>query len=544
MRAAAILLALLAALPALAEPAVYILDGGGKSIARVDVSRGAIQAKELLPFTDDATDVLAAPDGKRLVVLSAGQRRAFNASAAIVDAATMTASPRIDLGRGLGDTAFAPDGKSLLVLSPGSGGIPGTLYRIDLASAAVSKRLPLDRVADRFAIVGDDAGVVLQKGGKNANGRVSFVSLAALEVTATVDLGGKVSELVEIPGSGYLYAIETNAVDVISLAERKLVNRVTVGKDAKLGGIDEATGSLFVLGTNEQRNGMLYVLRGAALAGSINAGTGAPETFRLTADGKRALVGNTRGVTAVSLAPELAGGPTAALFSGFLANSMRTIDDVATPDGRRVFLLMRQYDKCCTLGIADPQEARTVATLQVGKTSRRVAQALLSLAATAASYSTARADAKAHGRGSFYYSVYSPAAANNPRGAFAFGPDARTIYVLDSGTDVVTAVDVETGKRLAQLDAPSAVGEVMLLGGRTIVATGAKGLTLIDSATNAVAESVDLDGDLRDVVILPDQATALALSKGRVTVIDGRAAKTTARIAGLADPVAVVLLGR
>ena len=97
-------LALLASLSAFAESPVYVLDGGGRSIARLDVQHGTIEAKAPLPFNEDPTEIVAAPDGKHLVVLSRGK---LNASAAIVDATTLSASPRIDLGRGLADVAFA-----------------------------------------------------------------------------------------------------------------------------------------------------------------------------------------------------------------------------------------------------------------------------------------------------------------------------------------------------------------------------------------------------------------------------------------------------
>src|SRR5262245_17616322 len=257
MRALALCLSLAVSASAFAESRVYVLDGGGKTVARLDVRRGAIEAKASLPFIEGATDIVAAPDGKRLVVLSAGKRS--NASAAIVDAATLTVSSRIDLGRGVAEATFARDGKSVFVLSPGSGEIPGALQRIDLAKAAVSKRLSFDRVVDQFGVVGDDTGVVFQKGGKYSNGRLFFVSLDTLELTGTLDLTGKASQLVEIPGSGYLYAVEPNAVEVFSIADRKAAGRVTVGNDVKLGGVDEATRSLFVLGTNDQKNGMLYV---------------------------------------------------------------------------------------------------------------------------------------------------------------------------------------------------------------------------------------------------------------------------------------------
>src|SRR2546423_798938 len=96
--------ALLLSLSAFAASPVYVLDGGAKAIVRLDVQRGAIEAKAPLPFNDAPTEVIAAPDGKHLVVLCAGNNG--NASAAIVDAATLAASPRIDLGRGLADVVF------------------------------------------------------------------------------------------------------------------------------------------------------------------------------------------------------------------------------------------------------------------------------------------------------------------------------------------------------------------------------------------------------------------------------------------------------
>jgi len=528
--AAVLLLSLPLSLSAGAAAPVYVLDGGARTIVRLDVQRGAVEAKAPLPFNEAPTDVFAAPDGKHLVVLSSGKNQ--NAAAAIVDAATLTASPRIDLGRGAGDVAFSRDGKSVFVLS-------GALFRIDLATGGVTKRL-LDRPADHFDVVDAASGAVFETGGKHANGRLTFVSLDSLEILGTVDLHGKATDVAAIPGSGYLYAVGTSSVDVISIAERKSVATVTIGNDAKLAGIDEATRSLFVLASNDQRNGVLYVIRGTSLAGTAVVGPGAPEFLRLTVDGKRALVGNPRAVTEVALEPEIASRPPAVIYSGFVASSMTTIEATSTPDGRRVLQLMRQGAKCCTLSIADPAEGRNVARMQAGRASRRIGQALLALAATGASYAAGRADAKAHGRSTFDYSLYTPAASRNPRGAFAFGADGKTAYVLDSGTDTLTAVDVETGKRIADLDAPRDVVEVLRLGERTIVATGEKGLSLIDTASNVVSEKVDLHGELHDLVVLPDATSALALSKGDLALIDGRAGKVTSRIAGFVDPVAVV----
>lgn len=150
---------------------------------------------------------------------------------------------------------------------------------------------------------------------------------------------------------------------------------------------------------------------------------------------------------------------------------------------------------------------------------------------------------KAHGRGSFEYSVYSPVAAKNPRGAFAFAPDGKTVYVPDSATDNVAAVDVESGKRVADIDAPESVAEVTPVG-RTIVAIGEKSIALIDTASNSVAQRLDLRSELRDLFVLPDGATALALSKGDVAVVDGQNARVAVHVTGLIDPVAAVVAAK
>jgi DNA-binding beta-propeller fold protein YncE len=534
--ATALLLSLSMSLSAFAASPVYVLDGGARTIVRLDVQQGAIEAKAPLPFNDAPTDMIAAPDGKHLVVLSTGTTG--NAAAAIVDAATLTASSRIDLGRGLGDVVFSRDGKSVFVLSPGKAPIAAVLFRIELATGAVARR-QLDRPADHFDVVDAASGAVLETAGEHGNGTLTFLSLDSLEVLQTVDLTGKTASIAAIPGSGYLYAVGTSSVDVISIAERKSVATVSIGNKANLAGIDEATGSLFVLASNDQKNGVLYVIRGMSLAGTAAAGPGAPTFFRLTADGKRALVGNQGVVTEVALGPEIVGAPPVMIYPGWVANGLTTIDTAATQDGRRLLQLMRQGDRCCTLSVTDPAAARKVGELQVGRTKKRMLRALLAVAATGASFAAGLGDARAHGGGLFFYSVYTPASSRNPRGAFAFAADGKTVYVPDSGTGTVTAVDVETGKRIVDLDAPHAVGEVLRLGEGTIVATGEKGLFLIDTASNVVSERVELQGELHDLIVLPDATSALALSRGDVAVIDGRTGKVASRVAGFVNPVAV-----
>ena len=179
-----------------ATAAVYVLDAGAKSMVRLDVQHGSIEAKVPLPFIDDPTEIVATPDGKRLVVLS-------RTSAAIVDTATFSVSPRMSCA------------------------------------------------GDQFDVVSNDVGVVFRKGLRYTNPRVSFVSLDSFNVITTVDLTGKAAELVNVPGSGYIYAIESNAVDVISIADRKLVATMSVGNNAKLGGVDEETRSLYVIASDD-----------------------------------------------------------------------------------------------------------------------------------------------------------------------------------------------------------------------------------------------------------------------------------------------------
>src|SRR5438045_9432171 len=87
-----LILSLTLLLPLSATAAVYVLDAGAKSMVRLDVQHGSIEAKVPLPFIDDPTEIVATPAGKRLVFLS-------RTSAPLVDTATVSVSPRLSFAR-------------------------------------------------------------------------------------------------------------------------------------------------------------------------------------------------------------------------------------------------------------------------------------------------------------------------------------------------------------------------------------------------------------------------------------------------------------
>jgi len=82
----------------------------------------------------------------------------------------------------------------------------------------------------------------------------------------------------------------------------------------------------------------------------------------------------------------------------------------------------------------------------------------------------------------------------------------------------------------------------MLLGGKTILAIGEAGLALIDSATNATVQMLDLKGDRHDaVVMMPPSPSPSARATWPSSTA---AAKVTAHVSGLADPVAAAIVPR
>ena len=510
----------------------YVLDSEGRALLTLDTEKGTVIARTALPHFP--TEILQSPDGTKLVVLADSKS---TSSAVIVDAKTLAVGPRVELGAGLGEAAFTSDGKAVVVLVPKS----GSLVKIDLAEGKEVKRVVLGKSAETFGVARDGVtGVVYTK----KPVQVTFVSLDTLEAPVTVALPGKSGAPVSIPGSDSLYFLDAakrdaNLLHVVSIPERKLVASLPLGGYALMGGMHPESGRLFVL-SDGQKKGTLHVVKGAAMAAAIDVPDD-PAIFRMTADARRGYVTARSAVSVVDLVDEKALGEVAQ-YSGFGSGMFLPFEFLATPDGKRGFHYFRTGDQCCTLNVVDLENRKTLEDFQTGSKGERIAAALGAVAMSIESYQSGKAAAKANGKSTFWYTLYKPAGSGAPRGSFALRPDGAMLYALDTGTDDVTAVDVQTGARVANIDAASGVKELIMLGPLLMVAAD-EGLAFIDTAKFEVSETLKLKGDLKDVAFSDDGKVAVAVSRGEVTILDAEHGKVAARVQDVKMPVRV-LFGR
>jgi DNA-binding beta-propeller fold protein YncE len=126
-----------------------VLDTEDKSVSAIDASTGAVTTRVAL--SDTPRQLILAPDGKRIAVLSRGEGTEsfwtshFNptskSSLTMIDAASMKAIGRAELGWDIGRAVFSRDGATVTVLTPGvlsrkSNEVkPAELIRVDAKTA-------------------------------------------------------------------------------------------------------------------------------------------------------------------------------------------------------------------------------------------------------------------------------------------------------------------------------------------------------------------------------------------------------------------------
>jgi len=212
-----------------AEPRAFVLDAGGGSVVAMDMATGAVLATA--PVQGSPAHMVRTPDGARLVVLDPGPGKMTmrfgihptgKATATVLDAASLKAVSRVELGFnlvGLGRAPyFSADGKRLTVFCSGYRSrkpeetLPAEVVTVDLESGAVSGRLTLDRPADQIVVLPDGQGAVAFWGRetpKNAPAvpaEAAFVDFAGPRIAARLKLEGSPTGPVLAPeGKGLVF---------------------------------------------------------------------------------------------------------------------------------------------------------------------------------------------------------------------------------------------------------------------------------------------------------------------------------------------------
>ena len=82
-------------------------------------------------------------------------------------------------------------------------------------------------------------------------------------------------------------------------------------------------------------------------------------------------------------------------------------------------------------------------------------------------------------------------------GPVAFGPDEKKAYVVDTQTNDITVVDLETGQRIVNIDGGSGTKEVIPLPDAGLIAAiSDERIDLIDTARDGVREAIPMKGSV------------------------------------------------
>ena len=516
-----------------------IADQDAHSVVIIDANDGKTIGTVSLG-NDSPDQVLATPDGSRIVAISRGPgkrtwlgefRPTAPASASIIDAQTLKVIQRIDLGWDASDAQIASNGHTLVVLSPGVDakgpeGHNATLTAIDLQSAAVIGKTDFDRVAKGMLLAGDQKNAAVYfEGNRRANrpNVLRFVDIATMKPSGDdIALTGELQNPATFPGHDFIYLAEKPKreaanVYVVSSSQRKLTGTYTLQQNPHLVAFDDATGRVFVVGQSATKgekgqNGQLVVFRNGAPEKTVKVAD-TPLAVAYTADHKSAIVTGTS-VTLVSLDTLE---PKGQIKEGAGADEI-----YVSPDGRRAYFYLNVPDNSSRVTVFDLAGMTQMKSYMVGSSGMRWAKGLAAAAGTIASYSAARSAAVAGGHSTFYYTIYTPHGAKGGRGMMAVRDDSKFTYAVDPNTGYVSVIDAETGERLQGIRVSGAYELVALKGNSILAVPGSKGVVFIDTATNDKSTEATFDGALRGLETTPDRSRLIALYEGKVAVFDER----------------------
>jgi DNA-binding beta-propeller fold protein YncE len=541
---------LLVSVSALADSKkALVLDADSKSVTVIDAASGSVG--ERVTLSDTPLRMVLSPDGKRIAVLSRGEGTTsfwtshFNpttkSSVTFIDGSAMKPIARVELGWDVGRATFSSDGGTLTVLTPGvASNKPAEvraaeLIRVSAKSGEVLKRLALDRAAESFEVSSDGAtGAVFFKAANQKPAEVRLTDVSSLDTIATIPLSNSTEAPVALIRDR-LYLVDGKDAKsakayVVSLSDRRLEANLDVGDRPIVGAVDPERGNIYLLNFD----GELRIVNGTSVSPPVAVGKH-PEAIRFSDDKKIGYVVSNVYLTTVDLTKMTASQPIR------IDNSAS--DFIASPDGRRGFVLHRSEQMCCRATVVDLTNNTQMKSFMTGSKGKRIGQGLGAVALSLASFSSARSAAASRGGGTFYYSVYTPRIAKAARGPLAIRPDGKFAYYLDPQTSDVTVVDGESGERLKNIGIGKGAKELTALSnGKYVAAVSDESVTIVDTDMNDMKSEVTLSGDVADFVVSSTGDYAAVIGKGKIAVIDARNASQVATFEAFKKPVQFIFI--
>jgi DNA-binding beta-propeller fold protein YncE len=576
--------------PANSQPAslAYILDPGQKSVTSIDLSNGKTKATVSVEGSQDAglDRMEMTPDGSQLVVLTNGiqEKDALHAPAlkskstvTIVDAKTMTKLFQpIDAGWNLSNYFITPDSKILVTISSGfnspqpKNSLPGEIVTTNLSSGQVIDRIPISRQITTSLISKDGKTAILYFArrklpyGHYSQAELQFISIEKKVEAGTIKQDGDLGTPFFSPTGEYIYILDrgkpshnprkniNGKILVISLKYAGIAATLDAGSNPRIALPDDGTGQTLILSdgppvpmSNEIVDAELRVLRSTSIEGVLKVGNG-PKYLSFSPDRKRLYVTSTfdynsyEGLSADGNAGADSSENKAAIYSGF--DLLTAIDYAAlkvlgripldgvvsgviiTPDGSHGFTLDPKSSKMLTL---DLQAMKPGAVISTGRNGVKAEHFILSSVEGSASLVFPLASIAFSPMNSVLYSAANTLMSVRPDGAF--------VYVLNHETHDVTAVNTKDSSIAAKIAAGG--GRLQLLeGGGVLAVIGNNSISRIDTATQKALPEIHFKNELTHLFFSPDGRTIAALTKGAVTLLDGKSGEIQNQMDGFTEP--------
>jgi hypothetical protein len=519
----------------------FVLDAGAPALVSIDLASGKRTAT--LPLVGTPSWVVQSDDGRYLVVLDEGTgerkgergyKAAGRSSATIVDATSLTAIGRVELGFGVDSVLTGADGR-LTVTCPGydakqaSEALPRELVVIELATARETGRMTLEPGTDLTWRSRDGRMLALLQGLPRSarypfpKSKVTLVDVAGPSVTGALEAGGwdqaeRDAERLYLTVRGRPdknpQKNQNGSIDVISLVTRS-IERVDIGR-APAGALLREDGLMVIVseGPAGASAGELRIIRDGKLSATLPV---AARPMLVDELGGALCVVGAKAVTLVdlvslqvksSLALEKAG-------QAIVDDDDRPFELVGTPDGRRAFIHYPAQDKVAVL---DLEQSKAIGSTKTGRGGKKLLNSVMSTLTYGMS-----------DRIYFYNSGDPP--------QMLVRADGRFAYALNLDTSDVSIVDAETAAVVQKIGAAGRA--LALLGETQLLVVGGPVPSIIDTRRNAKIGQVELSG-LSGVVVAPDGSAAVALGERSLLILDGATGKERARLTDLVRPSRIV----
>jgi DNA-binding beta-propeller fold protein YncE len=194
---------------------------------------------------------------------------------------------------------------------------------------------------------------------------------------------------------------------------------------------------------------------------------------------------------------------------------------------------------CCRISVFDPAANKQLTSFLGGSKGKRVGQGLGAAAMSIASFEAGRSSAGPGG--TFMYSIYTPTVRGAARGPVVFGPGEKKAYAVDTQTNDVTVVDVDSGQRIANVDGGNGLSAVISLpDAGLIAAVSLERIDFIDTTNDTVRDTIK--GSMDEARVTPDGKRLVIFGKERIIIIDTKTGKQLGVITDLKSPSRLIFL--